>query len=414
MTVQSSRRDLSISRWSASRVDLAFAAVVLFLGSKYLVQLGIHSQTWLLCYVVFLGLIATRFAEFVSILRANSVYLLYPLLCLASVLWSDSPSASLRISVQISMSILMAIYIGARLGTRRLLFLLLAVSSTGLFLSWINLSGVFFDAFDHNRLFTGVFQSKNALGEGATNFALCAMAVLMLVKAASWRSKGVVIAMSFLVLSMLFLAKSASGLVLTIGGFLGVFSAALLYRGPVSRSVFLFVMTVILAVGATYCMVYGINPWIETLKALGKNTTLTGRTDLWDYGLALFWQNPILGIGIDGFWSGGRHTNFILAFQSFHGAGVLSFHNLIVEMLVAFGIFGPLVHLMIGYTTVRRGLINAVSGRNPLGIWVVMLAVIYYVQSMVGTTLVKPHEVNFMILVAAGASLSGYRPADRD
>lgn len=387
------------------RLDVVFAVIVLFLGSRYLPQYGLHSLLWLAMYVMFLGLFASRFSDVLLVMRSNLAFLAYPALCLSSVLWSQAPENSLRFSVQVTMSIMMAIYIGHRLGLRRLIYVLLLVSGVGLFLSALNISGLFFHPFDRNNLFIGVFQSKNALGEGATHYALAATGLLMFVPRLSLVSKLMLIAGLVATLALLTMAKTASGLLLTLSGGGGVLAVGLLYRGPIARAILLGCGALVLAVAIFAMAALAINPWIELLRALGKDTTLTGRTDLWEHGFQVFSEHPLLGVGVDAFWAAPQYQNFIVAFQSFHGAGVLSFHNLIVELLVAFGVLGLLTHLLIATTIGYRGLLLSLSRGTRLGVWALVACAVYYLQSMVGTTLVKPHEGNFMMLIAIGAAL---------
>lgn len=77
------------------------------------------------------------------------------------------------------------------------------------------------------------------------------------------------------------------------------------------------------------------------LAAFGKDSTLTGRTYLWNQAIEIGARNPTFGLGYNAFWTHGRpeaeqlwEEFFITGRTGFH------FHNLLIESYVALGILG--------------------------------------------------------------------------
>jgi exopolysaccharide production protein ExoQ len=92
-------------------------------------------------------------------------------------------------------------------------------------------------------------------------------------------------------------------------------------------------MMVIGMVGLSYCvLIAGVGTWLLTL--LGRNATLTGRTEVWDTLLAHA-VNPWIGAGYENFWIGER----IELFNRLLG-GLNQAHNGYIEIYLNMGFCG--------------------------------------------------------------------------
>jgi len=112
----------------------------------------------------------------------------------------------------------------------------------------------------------------------------------------------------------------------------------------------------------------------KVLHALGKNTTLTGRTEIWDLVKAA--NTPVLrGVGYQGFWTTAAATPIRLQF-----AGILnSAHNGILEMYLDCGLIGSgllvLTLLVWCAKSLKRMLQGTLFGQVAFVMWV--LSVIF-------------------------------------
>lgn len=77
------------------------------------------------------------------------------------------------------------------------------------------------------------------------------------------------------------------------------------------------------------------------LALLGKDTTLTGRTQIWAAGEIVANQHPVLGVGLDGFWQRNNGAAQSIIENDFKPYGIkLTFHNTYLETRVHLGYIG--------------------------------------------------------------------------
>lgn len=79
---------------------------------------------------------------------------------------------------------------------------------------------------------------------------------------------------------------------------------------------------------------FGING--EIAGMVGRNSNLTGRTDLWKFLLTMP-ANRMLGTGYESFWLGNRLAR---VWQAFPGSGINEAHNGYLEVLLSLGLIG--------------------------------------------------------------------------
>jgi O-antigen ligase len=135
------------------------------------------------------------------------------------------------------------------------------------------------------------------------------------------------------------------------------------------------VLTVGIPVGVCVYLVlsfvFGIDINAEIAQALGRDPTLTGRTNIWSAVLSTH-TNPLLGTGYESFWLGPR----LLRVWALAG-GVNEAHNGYLEVYLNLGIVGLLLlagFLISSYRTICRGL-RAFSSQAslPLALWTILL-----------------------------------------
>ena len=103
-------------------------------------------------------------------------------------------------------------------------------------------------------------------------------------------------------------------------------------------------------------------------KSLGRDATLTGRTQLWTDVLHEIARKPVLGFGWSGFWTGGSTgpASYVLQRNLWHPPDA---HNALLELLVNVGLIGAGLYLF----AFLRGLFRSISfvHRTPgvLGLW---------------------------------------------
>src|SRR5262249_27641615 len=81
----------------------------------------------------------------------------------------------------------------------------------------------------------------------------------------------------------------------------------------------------------------------EVLNAFGRDETLTGRSDLWDFGWQAFLAHPIMGLGYKAYWISDETSAAYLRY--FVRQDLWYFHNNVLEVAVATGVVGVAIFL---------------------------------------------------------------------
>jgi len=258
--------------------------------------------------------------------------------CITSSVWSDYPGHSLYSSIQYLSMIICSIIIARRLSFDDFL----KGISLGVFLVLIctfHTGSFSFDA---------LFGSKNQVGF-FSQIGIIFSIFIIFSKNNSFISKMIFAAPTFaLSIVCLGLSHSASSVISTatvlaiccVGLFIGKLSKP---NRPIILSLLLLG---VLTIGFSF-YAFDINPQTEILAFFGKDSTLTGRTDLWKYGLSYFTRNPILGDGYLAFWVEGRPEAEAL-WEEFYipNKTGFHFHNLFIQTMVDLGIVGLLILLV--------------------------------------------------------------------
>ena len=231
---------------------------------------------------------------------------------LASCLWSQFPTSSFKGSCFLAVETLLAFYLYHRFSPKQLFGLLLMLGWVCLGLSFILI--FFFPQYGIDRSGTsiegwqGIYGQKNTCS--MVTFFLMLTAVFAPLTSASARfSRAAFIALSIL---MILMTQSATGKVLLacLLAYVLCMKVVQTFSGK-ERALVLILVTLILAP----LTVVTISYWNEILLLLGRDPSLTGRTELWQGAMISVMKRPILGYGYVAFWTGfqGEAANVSLA-----------------------------------------------------------------------------------------------------
>jgi O-antigen ligase len=266
---------------------------------------------YLMLLALALPVLAMRWERAATILKSNVAMLLFVSYCVVSVLWSDFPGVALKRLIKVLGDIGMVLIVltdddslaAVQRFITRLAFVLVPLSV--LFMKYFPALGMSYNSWTGAPQYTGVTTNKNTLG------ALC----LCLGLGTLWRflaayhgneagrlkslvANGIVLA---LVLRMFQLMDSKTSM--SSFAMASVLVLAANSRIVIRHSAIVHVLLVSMFVVSASVVFLGVSP--EILLAMGRNPTLTERTDLWDQLLELV-QNPVFGTGFESFWLGSR------------------------------------------------------------------------------------------------------------
>ena len=388
--------------------DLALLAGALIASLDMLIHARpVQSLVWLFCYGGTLLRIAMNLGAFLPTLLRNWPILVYPSLCVASVLWTSTPSYSLVAALQLSMTMLIAMYLGWRYALAPLIKVAAVVMGIGVLLSLLHwATGIFpWPVYTRAGGLAGLFSHKNMLGLRAL-FCLTAVLALVLMRRSEigpmlrlWAAGMVVVSLFAVVLSQ---AMTAVALVPMM---VGIVLLLCLHRLPTSVG-FAMVVATLLGVGLAplgFALI-GTNPIDAGLGALGKSSTLTGRTVIWAVAWDVHVDNPWLGVGYRAFWRAPEFLNARLMTSDAGATTSSSFHNFVLEILVSVGWLGVIAILSIVAIAVRRLGRLFVLTRAPAAAGALALVFGIVVSSLLGPTLYRGHDSMMILLVAFAVS----------
>jgi O-antigen ligase len=323
------------------------------------------------------GVLLRRWPRTTAILRKNIPLVIFFVYCGASILWSDFPFVAFKRWTKVLGNVVMALVVltelDAAAALKRLLtrtaFILIPASV--LVIRYFAYLGRFYDRWEGDVVYTGVASDKNMLG------VLCLVLGFGIVArfceglrdpqspARRTLATGTVLAMA---MWLLFISDSATSVVcFLVGSALIVLS---IWRGGRPAVVHIMVGTMILAgVGALLLP----SAFVFFVELLGRDATLTGRTELWSTVLALN-TSPWFGAGFESFFLGDRLT-FLWAKYWWRPNQA---HNGYLEVYLTLGIVGMFFLGLLLVTGYRKAIAvyrqDPVSGSLRLALIVAALA----------------------------------------
>ncbi|HTT18292.1 MAG TPA: O-antigen ligase family protein [Candidatus Sulfotelmatobacter sp.] len=299
--------------------------------------------------VVFMGLeiaalivIVGRQRRVISILRQNWAICLFFSYAAFSITWSDYPFVSLKHWIKGIGDLMMVLIVLTeqnvpeaikRLFTR-LGFLLLPLSV--LFFKYYPQLGRVLDLSWIEEP-VGVATQKNSLGE------LCDFLGLALL----WRFRGAyndredrnrirrlvaLAAVLAMAVWLLWMCDSMTSIcAVSMASIVMLLSMTRAFR---RRPVLVHVLVIVLLSSTIYALFFQSSG--DLIQSLGRNPTLTGRTDIWKLVLSIP-SDPVLGVGYESFWLGARLQRI---WNAVHGLRLNESHSGYIEIVITLGWIG--------------------------------------------------------------------------
>jgi exopolysaccharide production protein ExoQ len=269
---------------------------------------NIYAALVLLGIIVLLG----RTKAVWRVLRGNAPILLFLAYCAISIVWSDFPDVAFKRWIKFVGDHVMVLIVltdpnrkwAVKKVFARVAFLLLPASE--LLIKYYPDLGRAYGRFEGKQSFTGVATDKNMLGMACLIFGLAALWQLLQEvreRGFSLRRWSCVIpaAMSANAVWLLYQANSMTS---TSCFVFGASVIAATTFGRIGRKPVHIHVLVATIVGVAFSVLF-LNIGGYVLALVGRDSTLTGRTDIWASVLALA-KNRWLGTGFESFWLGPR------------------------------------------------------------------------------------------------------------
>ena len=320
---------------------------------------------WSLIRMLFFGGVGLVFVlNFEKVTQGLLKIPLLVALCLyagVSVLWTEDIPATISRTVALGVSMLFASYFATcfRVKDR---FQVLAWTSA-IFLIF---SAIFIFALPaygrQGELWRGIFAQKNGFGRAMVIVALTA---LTYPSNNSWRVRVIRLTGYVMAVFFVFMADSMTSIVVVVALTLLSYALRAFWLGRIPGIAFTAAALVPIVVLAYLAVTIDTD---QVLIALGRNPTLTGRTDVWtrlDYAVS---QKPLLGHGYGGFWHNwsGTYGDLWSFYDNFKpGSAHNTYYNVVVELgypgLVIFVVSAAFISLnALGYL---------IKNQTTIGMW---------------------------------------------
>lgn len=350
-------------------------------------------------------------------LARRPVLLVLPALILASTLWSTTPLVSLRAAVQYALTVCFALLVSRLLSLRGFMIAVLPSLLATAILSLV-MGRYVRDGLGGDLAFVGIAASKNSFAF----FML--LLVIMSTSTALDRGQPVVwrlLGAAGLLLSapLLFKARSAGALVTVCFSFGALLAALLISRMRVpeqrligSCALLLVVPCLILLAILAQAGLVGDLASDFLTRVLGKSTTLTGRTTLWQHATAIIERQPLLGLGYYAFWQQGNpHAEGLWRMFQIGARMGFHFHNLYYETAVGLGLTGIAALVLLLLSVTRATFRLCLTSRSPASAGLVALLVCFFLRSFVEVDIIYPLSTStFLFFAMAGFAAQGATP----
>lgn len=284
----------------------------------------------------FCGSLLLRRHQLWKITLQNVILFGFPILAAMSMIWSPASGAALKFGVMLAITVIVAIYAGARFSRRQIVLCLFIA------MALITIRVAPFGILSNNF---APFYEKNEFGRAMLLAVLASLAVgydhdrpmpLRLF------ALGLVPISTYLI----YLVEAMTSLVFALFAIMAMTGVWLMWS-RFSRVKHMRSLAVLIGLAGTGVLAFAIlnaadgNLSDAFFAMLGKDSTLTGRTFLWEAAERLTQERPWLGVGAEGFWRWGEGQAATLTELFYKQPGArFSFHNSYYEARVHLGWIG--------------------------------------------------------------------------
>ncbi|HQT80368.1 MAG TPA: O-antigen ligase family protein [Rhodopila sp.] len=298
--------------------------------------------------------------------------------CFTSVLWSAIPDGTLRRAAALSGPLIVGLYAGLRYDERKLTRSLAIAAGLAAIGSALWAAAFKARAFDTDGNLRGLFYHKNAFG---AFLALTILAVIYRMIVLRRRSLVNVVLLAAL-FACFALAHSATPIVAMLAAFTVLAAVVGLQHShgllaPILIGLFCLTFAVFLLFGTDIADLVA--------EMLGRSTTLSGRTTIWEFVIPMIGAHPWIGYGYGIFWLGETAPGAL--FWYWTKQFELHAHDGFLQLLLDTGVVGLVLYLCSLVLLISRIIRLSGSGAVTLVRWVALFLGYYLVCNITDTEL---------------------------
>ncbi|HEY9611934.1 O-antigen ligase [Allocoleopsis sp.] len=358
-----------------------------------LLQYGIYGTT--------LFMLVARWKSSLRVAVRFPLVWLLPATALMSFLWSDFSALSLQKGITTIQTSYFGLYMASRFNLKQQLQMLAwALGIVAVFSVLFSLAfpGAAIEAGANAGALRGPFAQKNIL---ARIVVLAAIVFLLLALDSRRHRHWLWGGFSLSVLLILLTGSKTALLLFLIMVILLPFYQALRRKDTILIPL---IITLILVTGSIAVIVVG--NWENLLLGLGRDPTLSGRTDLWELAIEKISERPWLGYGYQGFWQEGGGAEIIWKAEGYKPPHA---HNGFVNITLDLGLTGLCIFLLTLAVNYGRSIAWLRLGRTTVELWPIFYVTFFFMYNNTENTIISHNSIFWALLVAVSLSLKRNR-----
>jgi O-antigen ligase len=201
-------------------------------------------------------------------------------------------------------------------------------------------------------------------------------------------------------IALVLLSSSTTSLLILIL-LLSLFPLIRVLRRDPKRAAAALAIAVLLAIGASYWVTAHFD---SALDLLGKDETLTGRTDLWAVAVVMALERPWLGYGYNAFWLGlggpSAEVWRVVGWVPSHG------HNGFLDVWLDLGLLGVAVFLFGFAVYSRRAVALLRKWHSPEALWPAIFLAYLFLSNLTESSLIGENSIFWVLYTATVLNIS--------
>jgi exopolysaccharide production protein ExoQ len=360
-------------------------------------QHGDDRLQWMWAVIDLVALVACALhgRQFIRVASRQPLILAFVVWGISTTAWSEDPMLSLRRTVALACTVALGFFLGMRFELKELLRIVawtLAIAALASIAA-----GVLFPSFaiqyNLDGAWRGVFVQKNTMAR-VIGLAVMVFSYLLL---ESRRNRLLYLILLFLSVALIGLSRAVTAIIVS---FLTVSQLLCLkLRLRPAQSIALSAFVLLLGLGGT---LFALGHTDAIFAFIGKDASLTGRTDVWRESFAAVLQRPLLGAGWDVFWMGPEADAIrdLVHWQTPHS------HNAFLDLALNTGLVGLGIFLASLFDCLRRALRYSRERDRPFNFWPLLFYSYILFYMFTETTTVDRHSLFNVLYCALSVSMT--------
>ncbi|MDZ8187880.1 MAG: O-antigen ligase family protein [Nostoc sp. ChiSLP02] len=371
-----------------------------FLTDGYSVQEGDRTifRVFFTCtYLLSTLLITLRWKKVISVISREKLIWLLLGVCALSAIWSLDPDTTIRRVFGLIGTTLFGVYLASRYTLKEQLKLcayMFAISGIACLLVGVLVPKYGIGGEESATAWRGIYPQKNVLGKrfvlGGATFLFLAMTT----QKNRWHYWiGYILSGILIVLSSS--TTSLANLFVITASF-PIYQRILRFRYTTMIPILTFIGTLSLVFYAWF-----VTYADQILGSVGKDTTLTGRAELWPVVFEMIEKKPWLGYGYGAFWQG-SDTSAANYVQMSIGWPAPTAHNGFLDLWLGVGLLGLLVFFAGFVINLSRAIyFIRLNKAHENQVWLLIYLTFIILANLTETTLIEQNSIEWILYVSA-------------